>query len=120
RLHALHSCSLVAVKITTWNVNGIRARAAQVSEWLDTEQPDVVCLQEVKAHPDKVPLVLSGRDDYWSCWHGGGGYSGVAILVRRPLAHETICMAHPSFDMEHRAASVQMDGLEVLSVYVPN
>ncbi len=110
----------MAVKITTWNVNGIRARAAQVEEWLDAERPDVLCLQEVKAHPDKVPLILAGRDDYWSCWHGGGGYSGVAVLVRRPLAHETICMAHPAFDMEHRVASVQMDGFEVLSVYVPN
>ena len=108
------------MKITTWNVNGIRARAAQVEQWLDAERPDVLCLQEVKAHPGQVPLSLVGRDDYWSCWHGAGGYSGVAVLARRDLATDATCMAHPPFDMEHRVASVRVAGLEVMSVYVPN
>lgn len=108
------------MKIATWNVNGIRARAGQVEQWLDTERPDVLCLQEVKANPDQVPLSVAGRDDYWSCWHGAGGYSGVAVLVRRDLVAETPCMTHPPFDMEQRVASVNVAGLEVLSVYVPN
>jgi len=108
------------VKITTWNVNGIRARAAEVERWLDTERPDVLCLQEVKARPEQVPMVLAARDDYWSCWHGAGGYSGVAVLVRREFASTSLCMEHPTFDMEQRVASVQVQGLEVLSVYVPN
>lgn len=108
------------MKITTWNVNGIRARAPQVEEWLDRERPDVLCLQEVKANPDQVPLSIAGRDDYWSCWHGTGGYSGVSVLVRRDMADAAICMAHPPFDIEQRVASVLVAGLEVLSVYVPN
>ena len=44
------------MKIATWNVNGIRARAGQVCELLEKEQPDVLCLQELKANIDQVPL----------------------------------------------------------------
>ena len=47
------------MKLITWNVNGIRARQAQVQELLATEQPDLVCLQEVKAAPEQVPALLA-------------------------------------------------------------
>ena len=43
------------MRIATWNVNGIRAREAQLCEWMARDQPDVVCLQEIKARPDQVP-----------------------------------------------------------------
>ena len=108
------------MKIATWNVNGIRARAGQVEQWLDAERPDVLCLQEIKASPEQVPLTLAGRDDYWSCWHGSGGYSGVALLVHRDLAGAECRASHPAFDFEHRVASVTRADLEILSVYVPN
>ena len=108
------------MKIATWNVNGIRARGAQVEQWLDAERPDVMCLQEIKAAREQVPLTLVARDDYWACWHGSGGYSGVALLVHRDLTGATCEAAHPSFDMEWRVASVRLGDLEVLSVYVPN
>ena len=108
------------MKIATWNVNGIRARAAQVEQWLDTERPDVLCLQEIKAAPEQVPMTLSGRDDYWTCWHGSGGYSGVALLVHRDLAGAECTAVHPAFDFEYRVASVTRGDLEILSVYVPN
>ena len=51
--------------LATWNVNGIRARHAQVQEWIARDRPDVVCLQEIKATPDQIPellLDLDGRD----------------------------------------------------------
>lgn len=105
--------------ITTWNVNGIRARAPQVETWLDEQRPDILCLQEVKARADQVPITIAGRDDYWSCWHGAGGYSGVATLVKRELAADC-AMGHPPFDLEQRVASVRVGDLEVLNVYVPN
>jgi exodeoxyribonuclease III len=108
------------MKIATWNVNGIRARAGQVEQWLDAERPDVLCLQEIKASPEQVPLTLAGRDDYWSCWHGSGGYSGVALLVHRDLAGADCRAAHPAFDFEYRVASITQADLEILSVYVPN
>jgi exodeoxyribonuclease III len=108
------------MRITTWNVNGIRARAAQVEEWLDRERPDVMCLQEIKASPSQVPMTLAARDDYWSCWHGAGGYSGVALLVSRDLAGAECRAVHPAFDVEQRVASVTVGDVEILSVYVPN
>ena len=51
------------LRVATWNVNGIRARAAQVHEWLERERPDVVCLQELKAELAQVPEVVQ-RQDY--------------------------------------------------------
>jgi hypothetical protein len=52
-----------AMKIATWNVNGIRARASQLHEWVERERPDVVCLQELKAEPSQVPDVVQ-RQEY--------------------------------------------------------
>ena len=46
------------MKVVTWNVNGIRARELQVVEWLEREKPDILCLQELKAAPDQIPLSL--------------------------------------------------------------
>ena len=66
------------MKIATWNINGIRAREAQVLEWIGREQPDVLCLQELKATREQVPPALAGLPDYWSYWHGERAYSGVA------------------------------------------
>ena len=51
------------MKFATWNVNGIRARASQVQEWLERERPDVVCLQELKAELAQVPEIVR-REDY--------------------------------------------------------
>jgi hypothetical protein len=74
------------MKVATWNVNGIRARAAQLREWLEHERPDVVCLQEIKATPDQVPRDLCELGEHWCFWHGARAYSGVGLLVRRELA----------------------------------
>jgi exodeoxyribonuclease-3 len=108
------------VTLVTWNVNGIRARQAQVAELLAAEAPDVVCLQEIKASPEQVPALLVAPDGYWSYWHGEGGYSGVAILVRRSLAATRPTFAHPPFDFEHRIVTADLGPLVAASVYVPN
>ena len=76
------------MKIATWNVNGIRARQAQVQEWIERERPDVVCLQEIKAASDQVPAALCEMEGYWCYWHGGKGYSGVGLHVRKSVAPE--------------------------------
>ena len=73
------------MKIATWNVNGIRARQGQLLEWLATERPDIVCLQEVKASLDQLPFELRDIDGYYAGWHGEKGYSGVALLVAKSL-----------------------------------
>ncbi len=108
------------MKITTWNVNGIRAREAQVVEWIAREQPDILCLQEIKAAPEKVPASLCEIGDYWCYWHGAKGYSGVGLLVRKDSCPERPHFAHPHFDMEHRIVTAQVGAITVASVYVPN
>lgn len=108
------------MKIATWNVNGIRARYAQLCEWVARDKPDVLCLQEIKALPEQIPSTAGELDGYWCHWHGGKGYSGVGLLVRkdfRPI--EPACL-HPSFDVENRMAITRFWGLTVASVYVPN
>lgn len=108
------------MKIATWNVNGIRARQAQVQEWIEREQPDVVCLQEIKASPDQVPEALCEMEGYWCYWHGDKGYSGVGLHVRKTLSPERPTFSHPSFDFEHRFVQVELPELTVASIYVPN
>jgi exodeoxyribonuclease-3 len=108
------------VKIITWNVNGIRARHAQLQELLAVEQPDVICLQEIKAAPDQVPSLIAAPEGYWGYWHGGGGYSGVAVLVRSTAGVAQPTFAHPSFDVEHRIVVADLGVARVASVYVPN
>jgi exodeoxyribonuclease-3 len=108
------------MKIATWNVNGIRARALQVMDWLAHETPDVLCLQEIKASPEQVPDLLRMIPDYWSCWHGAGGYSGVALLVHKSVSPAEPSWWHPSFDFEQRVVSADVAGTTLASVYVPN
>ena len=74
------------MKIATWNVNGIRARQAQLQEWVEREQPDVVCLQEIKAVPEQIPATLWEMEGYWCYWHGTKGYSGVGLHVRKAFS----------------------------------
>ena len=108
------------MKIATWNVNGIRARGEQVHAWLQEEQPDVVCLQEVKASPEQVPVALLNLPDYWGYWHGFKGYSGVALLVRKSFSTESPSFVHPPFNMENRMVMASIHGTTFVSVYVPN
>jgi exodeoxyribonuclease-3 len=108
------------MKLATWNVNGIRAREAQVAELVARERPDVLCLQEIKAPPDKVPPSLCELEGYWCLWHGTSAYSGVGLHVRRDVAAERPAFGHPEFDVEDRIATVKVGGLEIASVYVPN
>ena len=108
------------MKIATWNVNGIRARQTQVQEWVARERPDVVCLQEIKASSDQVPAALCEMEGYWCYWHGAKGYSGVALHVSQRVAPERPAFSHPAFDYENRIVTVELLGLLVASVYVPN
>src|SRR5690242_12948813 len=108
------------LKIVTWNVNGIRARAAQVTELLETERPDIVCLQEVKASPHDVPEPLIQSPNYWAHWHGHKGYSGVALLIRKDATKVTPEFTHPHFDFENRVVTAEMERIVFASVYVPN
>jgi len=108
------------MRIATWNVNGIRARHTQVAEWIARDQPDVVCLQELKAKPEQVPETLCNLAGYWCYWHGAGPYSGVGLHIRQERFPEPPVFTHPSFDHETRIVEATLGDLVVASVYVPN
>src|SRR6185369_3256038 len=105
------------LKIVTWNVNGIRARQTQVQEFIEREQPDVLCVQEIKASLDQLPVWLCDLEGYWCYWHGGKGYSGVALHVRQGASPERPVFHHPDFDYEHRIVTVQLPHVTVASIY---
>ena len=108
------------MKIATWNVNGIRARATQVLEWIQRDQPDIVCLQEIKASREQVPESLSGLAGYYGYWHGERAYSGVGLHIRRDLVRDPPRFEHPDFDHETRIVTVRIRDRVIGSVYVPN
>ena len=108
------------MKVLTWNVNGIRARQAEVQQLLSAESPDIACLQEIKAAPDQVPALLVTPDGYWCYWHGGRGYSGVALLIRRDWCGQSPGFGHPAFDLDQRIVVADLGAMRVASVYVPN
>ncbi|HVR07424.1 MAG TPA: endonuclease/exonuclease/phosphatase family protein, partial [Thermoanaerobaculia bacterium] len=92
----------MSLTLATWNVNGLRARASQFLEWLGRDRPQVVCLQEIKSKPEQLPPEVHDAPGYWWYWHGGGGYSGVALGVSKDLAPERPLFGHPAFDHETR------------------
>ena len=113
------------MKIATWNVNGIRARQAQLLEWLAAEKPDIVCLQEIKASLDQLTVraarhrglleLLARREGLLGrrrCW------SSKSLVGALPTC------SHPGFDFEQRIACATVPSpagdVMVASVYVPN
>jgi exodeoxyribonuclease-3 len=108
------------MKIATWNVNGVRARQAQLQEFIEKEAPDVLCLQEIKASSDQLPVWICELEGYWCYWHGGKGYSGVGLHVRKASCADRPTFEHPDFDYEHRIVTVQLPHATVASIYVPN
>jgi exodeoxyribonuclease-3 len=108
------------MRIATWNVNGIRAREAQLLEWIERDRPDVFCLQEIKAQITQLPLALGALASYDSFFHGSGGYSGVSVHVRKSPGRAPVVFSHPPFDFETRVVEARMGDLAIASVYAPN
>ncbi len=112
------------MKVATWNVNGIRARGAQVLEFVRAQEPDVLCLQEIKAAPEQVPEALTALPGYLGYWHGHKGYSGVALLLRKEAFAAPPLFEHPPFDHQTRMVTARLPSalgeLLFASIYVPN
>src|SRR2546422_6823952 len=108
------------MKIATWNVNGIRARQAQLQEWIERERPDVVCLQEIKATSDQIPTALCEMEGYWCYWHGGKGYSGAALQGSQAIGPQPPAVTHPPFHHENRIVPLEAAGLTVACAHVPD
>lgn len=118
------------LRIATWNVNGLRARAERVARWLDFAEPDIVLLQETKCDPAQVPEGLFSQRSYEVAALGAGGRNGVLIASRRgisdvqegiteyaPTDHDA---SLPDLLGEPRLISAICGGLRVASVYAPN
>lgn len=108
------------MRVATWNVNGIRARQQQFLDWVAAEQPDVICLQELKASLAQVPEQICNLNGYWCYWHGAGAYSGVGLHLRRASFPDEPQFTHPDFDNETRIVQARAGDSVFASVYVPN
>lgn len=107
------------MKLATWNVNSLRVRLPHVCDWLARVQPDVLCLQETKVTDEDCP-VDSLRDAGYHVLHAGQkSYNGVAILSRAPL-EETSTEAPGLDGGQKRYIAATVNGVRVISVYVPN
>lgn len=76
------------MKIATYNVNGVNGRLPVLLRWLEEKQPDVVCLQELKAPQEKFPEAAIKDAGYNAIWHGQKSWNGVAILSRNAQVEE--------------------------------
>ena len=109
------------MKLATYNVNGIRARLARLTEWLEREQPDIACLQELKCADESLPIADIEAAGYGAVWHGQKGFNGVAILARgdAPKLRRTGLPGDPD-DSHSRYIEAEVDGVVVASLYLPN
>lgn len=111
------------MRLVSWNVNGIRAGLRKGLEvWVETTQPDLLCLQETKAHPDQLTESARSLCGRQSCWSSAqrAGYSGVATFSREPVAHWQAGIGIERFDAEGRVIRTDVGDLSVYNVYFPN
>ena len=109
------------MKIATFNVNGIRARLGNLLEWLEREQPDVACLQELKAPEDAFPAMALSALGYNSIWHGQKSWNGVAILARgTTLVENRRGLPGNDEDTHSRYIEATVNGLVIGCLYLPN
>ena len=111
------------MRIATWNVNSIGARIDRVVEWLESAQPDVVALQELKCTDEAFPHALIQAAGYEAVTHGTGRWNGVAILTRVGVTDVVRgLVGQPEFDVaaEPRAIGATCNGVRVWSLYCPN
>lgn len=109
------------MRVTTWNVNGLRAALRKgFLEYLDRIAPDVLLLQEIRCTPDVLPCEVAAPAGWHVHWHPAErpGYAGVAVWSRRPFEIVGTGMDDP--DPDGRILRVRVDGLQLASVYLPS
>jgi exodeoxyribonuclease III len=108
------------VKIATWNVNSVKARLANLLSWIETAQPDILCLQEIKCLGADFPLLELRSLGYHAVAVGQRSYNGVALISKEPA--RDIVTVLPGGDDEEQARYVEASfgDLRVASIYLPN
>ncbi len=109
------------MKIATYNVNGVNGRLPVLLRWLAEAEPDIVCLQELKAPQEKFPLEAIQNAGYQAIWHGQKSWNGVAILTRDTGGRE-ISRGLPGDeeDTQSRYLEVFTADLLICCLYLPN
>jgi exodeoxyribonuclease III len=109
------------VKIATFNVNNVNKRLPNLLAWLKSAQPDVVCLQELKAEQSAFPESALGDAGYHAAWVGQKSWNGVAILAknRQVVVTRTRLPGDPK-DHEARYIEAAVDGVIIACLYAPN
>ncbi|MFP5390197.1 MAG: exodeoxyribonuclease III [Gammaproteobacteria bacterium] len=107
--------------IATYNVNGIGSRLPALLQYLGERQPDVVCLQELKAPQEKFPLEAINAAGYGAIWHGQKSWNGVAILARgtEPVEVGRGLPGDPE-DEQSRYIEAMVNGIHIGGLYLPN
>ncbi|RZL17000.1 MAG: exodeoxyribonuclease III [Pedobacter sp.] len=109
------------MKIATYNVNGVNGRLPVLLKWLEQEQPDIVCLQELKAPQEKFPEQAIMDAGYNAIWHGQKSWNGVAILSRGLEIKETRKgLPGDDEDLHSRYIEAFVGGIIVGCLYLPN
>ncbi len=111
------------MRIATWNVNSVKSRLDRLVDWLETAQPDVLALQELKCATGDFPEMPIQALGYEVVAHGAGRWNGVALLSRVGLDDIVRDLpGQPTYDgsTEPRAVGATCGGVRVWSVYVPN
>ena len=111
------------MRVTSWNVNGIRAIAKKgFWDWLEVEDPDVLLIQETKANENSLPADLVDVPGWFVRYHAAErkGYSGVSIWSRYEPDEWIVGLGDDEFDAEGRALSVVLGDLCISSLYFPN
>jgi exodeoxyribonuclease-3 len=107
------------MKIATWNVNSLKVRLPHVLDWLEAEQPDVLCLQETKLTDENFPADDIRSAGYEVVFSGQKTYNGVAT-ISRSTATEVITDVPGLDDPQRRILGTTIDGVRVLNLYVVN
>jgi exodeoxyribonuclease-3 len=108
------------MKVVSWNVNSVGARRERLLAWLGKHEPDVVCLQELKALDDAFPRAEIEALGYSAATLGQRTYNGVALLSKLPLEDVKRGFDDGEDDPESRFISARIAGITVMSCYVPN
>jgi exodeoxyribonuclease-3 len=111
------------MKIVTWNVNGIRSVfKTTFLEWLKSENPDIVCLQEIKADEGELTDEFTHIDGYYAYFHSARkkGYSGVAVYTKvKPVTVDTV-LGMERFDDEGRGLKLTFPDFTLFNFYIPH
>jgi exodeoxyribonuclease-3 len=109
------------MRIATFNINGIGARLPALLQWLEEKQPDVACLQELKAPQEKFPEEAINAAGYQAIWLGQKSWNGVAILTRGQAPQEVQRgLPGDSEDEQSRYIEAAVNGVLVACLYLPN